>query len=158
VIRLERQTESQFYGPNLGYVLELYERYREDPASVDEHTREFFETWSPPRLEMNGHTLAVAGELFSTSTAQEGVPLKEMEKGERIVVDFAFNVPLRKGRYSISAGARAGGEDSYLDKVEAATTLRLKGPRGQGSRESLVYLPTQIKVHALEGERQGRSA
>jgi 2-oxoglutarate dehydrogenase complex dehydrogenase (E1) component-like enzyme len=28
------QRESQFYGPNLGYVLELYERYREDPESV----------------------------------------------------------------------------------------------------------------------------
>src|SRR3712207_8979231 len=40
---------SQFYGPNLGYVLELYERYREDPESVDERNREFFETWSPPQ-------------------------------------------------------------------------------------------------------------
>ncbi len=45
---MERQTE--FYGPNLGYVLELYERYREDPGSVDEQTREFFEAWSPPRV------------------------------------------------------------------------------------------------------------
>jgi 2-oxoglutarate dehydrogenase E1 component len=48
VILLERQTE--FYGPNLGYVLELYERYREDPGSVDEQTREFFEAWSPPQV------------------------------------------------------------------------------------------------------------
>jgi 2-oxoglutarate dehydrogenase E1 component len=46
---LEKQTEYQFYGPNLGYVLELYERYREDPASVDEGAREFFESWRPPR-------------------------------------------------------------------------------------------------------------
>ena len=46
---MEETTESQFYGPNLGYVLELYERYREDPESVDEGTRNFFETWSPPR-------------------------------------------------------------------------------------------------------------
>jgi hypothetical protein len=28
VIRLERETENQFFGPNLGYVLELYETYR----------------------------------------------------------------------------------------------------------------------------------
>jgi 2-oxoglutarate dehydrogenase E1 component len=54
VILLQRQTENQFYGPNLGYVLELYERYREDPGSVDERTREFFETWSPPRAGVNG--------------------------------------------------------------------------------------------------------
>ena len=49
-------TESQFYGPNLGYVLELYERYKEDPGSVDERTRDFFEDWSPPDIEANGHT------------------------------------------------------------------------------------------------------
>src|SRR5579875_444698 len=36
-----------FYGPNAGYVLELYERYRQDPASVDPATRAIFETWSP---------------------------------------------------------------------------------------------------------------
>ncbi|MEW6638520.1 MAG: hypothetical protein AB1425_17100, partial [Actinomycetota bacterium] len=51
---MEKQTESQFYGPNLGYVLELYERYREDPESVDEQSRRFFERWSPPRLQTNG--------------------------------------------------------------------------------------------------------
>jgi 2-oxoglutarate dehydrogenase E1 component len=61
VIWLDRQTEGQFYGPNLGYVLELYERYRGDPASVDERTREFFETWSPPRLDANGRAPAVRG-------------------------------------------------------------------------------------------------
>ncbi|MDQ4106748.1 MAG: thiamine pyrophosphate-dependent enzyme, partial [Actinomycetota bacterium] len=54
MIPLEK-TESQFYGPNLGYVLELYERYREDPDSVDEKTRRFFEDWSPPRVGANGH-------------------------------------------------------------------------------------------------------
>ncbi len=49
VISLENRTESQFYGPNLGYVLELYERFREDPNSVDGRTRSFFEEWGPPK-------------------------------------------------------------------------------------------------------------
>jgi 2-oxoglutarate dehydrogenase E1 component len=57
VIRLEKQ-EYQFYGPNLGYVLELYERYREDPESVDDGARAFFESWSPPRT--NGTNGSVA--------------------------------------------------------------------------------------------------
>src|SRR5438045_18808 len=35
-----------FYGPNAGYVLELYERYLQDPASVDAATRAIFDTWS----------------------------------------------------------------------------------------------------------------
>ena len=37
----------QFHGLNAGYVLELYERYRQDPASVDPSSRAAFETWSP---------------------------------------------------------------------------------------------------------------
>jgi 2-oxoglutarate dehydrogenase E1 component len=36
-----------FYGPNAGYVLELYESYQRDPSSVDQETRAFFERWSP---------------------------------------------------------------------------------------------------------------
>ncbi len=36
----------KFYGPNAGYVLELYERYQHDPTSVDASTRDFFASWS----------------------------------------------------------------------------------------------------------------
>jgi 2-oxoglutarate dehydrogenase E1 component len=38
---------SAFHGPNAGYVLELYDRYRSDPQSVDPETRAFFEQWAP---------------------------------------------------------------------------------------------------------------
>jgi len=38
----------EFSGLNRGYVLELYEKYRQDPASVDAETRAIFEQWSPP--------------------------------------------------------------------------------------------------------------
>jgi len=37
-----------FRGINAGYVLDLYERYRRDPASVDEATRRVFEAAPPP--------------------------------------------------------------------------------------------------------------
>lgn len=39
---------NNFHGPNAGYVLELYERYRQNPASVDDETRRYFENWTPP--------------------------------------------------------------------------------------------------------------
>src|SRR5215471_12857380 len=38
-----------FYGPNAGYVLEQYERYQQDPSSVDTATRAIFDTW--PKVE-----------------------------------------------------------------------------------------------------------
>src|SRR6185437_1025003 len=37
-----------FDGVNRGYVLELYDRFRKDPASVDPATRAIFEQWTPP--------------------------------------------------------------------------------------------------------------
>jgi 2-oxoglutarate dehydrogenase E1 component len=37
-----------FSGINRGYVLELYDRFRKDPSSVDPETRALFEQWTPP--------------------------------------------------------------------------------------------------------------
>lgn len=42
-----------FYGPNAGYVLELYERYKQNPAAVDDDTRAIFAHWSP-ELQQSG--------------------------------------------------------------------------------------------------------
>ncbi|HUE96833.1 MAG TPA: 2-oxoglutarate dehydrogenase E1 component [Longimicrobiaceae bacterium] len=36
-----------FYGPNAGYVLEQYERFQQDPASVDPEWRSYFENFRP---------------------------------------------------------------------------------------------------------------
>jgi len=41
---------SKFFGPNAGYVLELYERYQRDHASVDASTRALFEKATPEDL------------------------------------------------------------------------------------------------------------
>jgi len=38
----------EFTALNRGYVLELYERYRQDPSSVDPETRALFDRWTPP--------------------------------------------------------------------------------------------------------------
>ena len=44
-------TLGPFGGVNAGYVLELYERYRQNPESVDPATREAFESWTPTELD-----------------------------------------------------------------------------------------------------------
>ncbi|MEO5888300.1 MAG: 2-oxoglutarate dehydrogenase E1 component [Anaerolineales bacterium] len=57
--------ENEFHGPNLGYILELHQRYREDPNSVDEATRQLFEQWSPsglePALQLSRSLLPIPG-------------------------------------------------------------------------------------------------
>jgi 2-oxoglutarate dehydrogenase E1 component len=48
-----------FHGPNAGYVLELYERYRQDPNSVDPATRAYFEqAAAPPEAAVDGRAPA----------------------------------------------------------------------------------------------------
>ena len=37
-----------FHGPNAGYVIELYERYRQDPRAVDPTTKVIFDQCRPP--------------------------------------------------------------------------------------------------------------
>ena len=52
---------NEFHGPNAGYVVELYERYRRDPRSVDAATRELFERWTPPDISAGGNGATAAG-------------------------------------------------------------------------------------------------
>lgn len=51
---------SDFYGPNIGYVMELYEKFQEAPDAVDPATADFFRQWSPTTAlaAMNGGTVA----------------------------------------------------------------------------------------------------
>ncbi len=42
----------QFHGPNAGYLVELYERYTANPATLDEATRAFFSQYGPPDAEL----------------------------------------------------------------------------------------------------------
>src|SRR5688572_16952478 len=55
----------EFTGLNRGYVLELYEKYRQDPASVDAGTRALFEQWTPPAEE-------------TATAAPSGIPLQKV--------------------------------------------------------------------------------
>ncbi len=66
----------QFYGPNAGYVLDLYERYQQDPASVDPATRSMFQDWNPvavsppPRNGNGSHGTSSNGSAAPPSPSQ----------------------------------------------------------------------------------------
>ncbi|HEU0053862.1 MAG TPA: 2-oxoglutarate dehydrogenase E1 component [Longimicrobium sp.] len=58
-----------FHGPNLGYVLDLYERWQRDPSSVDEGWRAYFATFTPP---------ADTGEGAAAAAAVPGVDVRKL--------------------------------------------------------------------------------
>ncbi|AUG36215.1 hypothetical protein CXP43_10975 [Bacillus velezensis] len=39
----QRMNWEDFYGPNLGYALELYDQYAEDPDSIDPDLKDMFD-------------------------------------------------------------------------------------------------------------------
>jgi 2-oxoglutarate dehydrogenase E1 component len=51
----------EFSGVNAGYVVELYERYKENPQSVDPQTRTMFESWTPAADETARHAAPAVG-------------------------------------------------------------------------------------------------
>src|SRR6476646_9630800 len=63
-----------FSGVNSGYVPELYERFRKDPASVDEATRAIFEQWTPPH---DGEPSASSADGVAARVAVDAVHLAQ---------------------------------------------------------------------------------
>ena len=63
-----------FYGPNAGYVLDLYERYRKDPDSVDAETRAVFEKWTPPEIGATRGWRMNAPMMKQATTSRRGSP------------------------------------------------------------------------------------
>jgi len=63
---------SRFHGPNAAYVLDLYERFQQDPESVDAATRAYFEQWRP---ELPASSAPAAVATVDTAKIVAGVQL-----------------------------------------------------------------------------------
>jgi 2-oxoglutarate dehydrogenase E1 component len=71
------QSWEAFYGPNVGYALELYERYLQNPDSVDQNTRAFFD-------QMGGlGDLPAAAATLARPTTRTAVAIRPNGKGPR---------------------------------------------------------------------------
>lgn len=55
----EKSYTQGFHGPNLGYVIELYENFLADPDSIDPEMRAYFETTGSPLMETENNRTAV---------------------------------------------------------------------------------------------------
>jgi 2-oxoglutarate dehydrogenase E1 component len=118
-----------FYGPNAGYVLELYERYKQNPAFVDEATRKFFASWSPDGM--------------TAPRAEEAAPLQDQEISH-IVAASALAHAIRE-RGHLGAHLDPLGSEPLGDPALLPETYGLR-------EEDLAQLPPNvIGGHAAEG-------
>src|SRR5436189_4300009 len=82
----QQDFEASALGPNMWLVDEMYRRYREDPDSVDEKWREFFEDFRPRIGEpIPAGALADAVEATAPASGDGDRPLAPAPGGEGTV-------------------------------------------------------------------------
>lgn len=101
--------KTQFHGPNAGYVLELYDRYLADPASIDADTRAYFDEWGPPAVTSNGVRTA------SPTTPAAGVDIAQ------ILSAAAFAQGIRTYGHQAASTIPVGGPTWRIREVEVET-------------------------------------
>jgi 2-oxoglutarate dehydrogenase E1 component len=73
----------QFTGANAGYVQELYERYQQDPGSVDATTREAFDAWGPQLARVGPRAEPEAGAVASGPDARVAIAAFQLAESIR---------------------------------------------------------------------------
>jgi 2-oxoglutarate dehydrogenase E1 component len=127
----------EFSGLNRGYVLEAFERYRQNPGSVDPETRALFETWTPPAED----TLEPAA----------GLPLQK--------IVGAVNLAESIRRYGHLAarldplGGRPPGDPSLLSETHGVTDQDLRALPASLVSGALID-PGQTAYDAIEALRR----
>jgi 2-oxoglutarate dehydrogenase E1 component len=162
-----------FQGANAGYVLELYERYRHDPASVDEATREFFRTWTPPAADADAPALTPAANSGMRPSVVVGAvnlaqsirryghlaspidPLGSRRAGDPALDPSTHGVTeaeLRALPASLLTGAAAEGA---ANMAEVVARLRELYCSTTGYDIAHIFVPEERRWlrHAIEGER-----
>lgn len=115
----------EFYGPNLGYMMDLYDQYKEDPESVSSEMREWFDRYgSPEQVVANGQA----------QTSDVAIPVGQSVNKIAAAVKLAENIRIH-GHLSadINPLQKPTGETSFLKISEYGLT-----------EEDLKQLPAEI--------------
>jgi ABC-2 type transport system ATP-binding protein len=85
--------------------------------------------------------------VFSASTADGETQLGPRGQGEKVSVDFDFDVPLRPGTYSLDAAIHSQRDGGVcLGKSEAVALLEVVPSEGGRPVRGIVDLPAEIRV------------
>ncbi len=133
-------TGSDFQGVNLGYVLELYERYLSNPNSVDSSTRAYFEHWIPPeeiRPSAKGLSTSQIDKIVGTVNLAESIrkfghmdarvdPLGSKSRGDYSLRAESHGISeddLRRLPASLIVGPIAAGKSSAYEVIQALRNI-----------------------------------
>ena len=141
----------RFYGPNAGYVLELYDRFREDPNSVDPETREIFSHWTPSVPQPDGPASTPS---TPTTVSAPGVDISKVVAAARIArlvrelghltahIDPLGNPPPG------DLGLELSTHGLTTDDLKALPASVVGGPLAEGAPDALEALGRLRKVYS----------
>jgi ABC-type polysaccharide/polyol phosphate transport system ATPase subunit len=110
---------------------------------------EYAEALEDSALEFTLYSKRAKVEVFSTDTERQETPLGRKSEGDRVIVDFTLETPLKAGPYVATVIAYDPQvEESYLDQAES--TFKITRPEDDHPVRGLVDLPATVEVHALE--------
>src|SRR5215472_2404014 len=125
-----------YYGPNAGYVLELYDRYRQNPASVDNATRAIFDSWSAD----------------AQLAAEQGVAI---EAGSLPVAKIVAASALA---HAIRSRGHLGAHLDPLGSEPLGDPALLTGTHGISDEDLAQLPPDVVGGHSAEGARNALEA
>ena len=150
----------QFPGVNAGYVLELYERYRQDPESVDPATRKAFEGWTPrERAPAAGPPAAPVEADCRSSSAPPTWPSRSAATAISPRASIRWD---RRRSATRRCRPRAHGITDERPEAAAGVARRRSGRRSvgqrlRGHREAAPRLLLDDRLRLRAGVRAGRA-
>ncbi|WAA11273.1 2-oxoglutarate dehydrogenase E1 component [Fervidibacillus albus] len=98
----------KFYGPNLGYVVEMYDLYVKEPELVDTELKQLFEKWGPPRMG-----IAMQKETFGETGAISPETVNKYLRAAKLAEDIRANGHLAADLNPLEAKEE---ESEFLEK------------------------------------------
>ncbi|WP_054949483.1 2-oxoglutarate dehydrogenase E1 component [Numidum massiliense] len=138
----------KYYGPNLGYIMELYEQYVADAQSVDESVRALFEQWGSPPID-GAQAEATTTDTVATTHTTDGLNVKHVVAAERLVRNIRTYGHLAAQIYPLEKRAvdtrifdlsRYQLKEADLDKIPAKMVWSDAPDTIQTAREALELL------------------
>jgi 2-oxoglutarate dehydrogenase E1 component len=112
----------QFHGPNMGYVEEQYEKFLEDPSSIDSSLRAIFEEYGAPEWLVNGEAVSVGSQQldFDINKYAQAMKLVEAIRRHGHLEADIYPVGKRKNRYTPLVDPKTYGlKEDDLRKIPA---------------------------------------
>ncbi len=134
-----------FYGPNAGWLWDQYEKYKADPSSVAESTRELFSKWTPAEVGSNG-----SAPIYSNGSA----PVQALANG---ILDDQLHLAMGVANYAqaIREYGHLGAQSNPLYPPPNDPSL---DPTYHGLSESILESLPATLVRGPIGERTGNAA